>query len=172
MGIFDFMKSAGTAIFGGDEPKDDADTYISLRKQVESHGIKTEGVDFKVHGVGVVTITGAVPDQETREKIVLIVGNAKGVAQVDDQLAIGVPMEGGAVPTIAEASEGSAGGDAGEWTSKTYTVESGDTLSGISKKMYGSANKYMVIFEANKPMLSDPDRIYPGQVLRIPPLED
>lgn len=171
MGIFDFMKGAGAAIFGSGEPKDDADTYVSLRKQVENHGIKTEGVEFKVHDAGVVTITGAVPDQDTREKIVLIVGNAKGVAQVDDQLAIGVPMEGGAVPTLAESSDGSGGGDAGEWTSKTYTVVSGDTLSGIAKKMYGNAGKYMLIFEANKPMLSDPDKIYPGQVLRIPPLE-
>jgi len=62
MGIFDFMKGAGAAIFGSGEPKDDADTYVSLRKQVENHGIKTEGVEFKVHDAGVVTITGAVPD--------------------------------------------------------------------------------------------------------------
>ncbi|MEZ5463662.1 MAG: peptidoglycan-binding protein LysM [Lysobacteraceae bacterium] len=175
MGIFDFVKSAGAAIFGGDEPKDNEETYIPLRKHVENHGISTDGLDFKVHGNGVVTITGAVPDQDTREKVVLIIGNVSGVNQVDDQLGIGVPMSGGAVPTLAESSEGSAGGEtapADEWASKTYTVESGDTLSGISKKMYGSANKYMVIFEANKPMLSDPDKIYPGQVLRIPPLGD
>lgn len=168
MGIFDFIKDAGARIFGGDEPRDDADTYVSLRKQVENHGIKTDGIEFSVHGVGVVTISGAVPDQETREKIVLIVGNARGVAQVDDQLAIGVAMSGGATPTLAESSEGDAGG---EWISKTYTVESGDTLSAIASKVYGHAGKYMVIFEANKPMLSDPDKIYPGQVLRIPPLE-
>jgi len=47
-------------------------------------------------------------------------------------------------------------------------VVKGDTLSAIAKEMYGSANKYPVIFEANKPMLTDPDKIYPGQVLRIP----
>ena len=51
-----------------------------------------------------------------------------------------------------------------------YTVVSGDTLSKISKVNYGDANKYMVIFEANEPMLTHPDKIYPGQVLRIPPL--
>jgi nucleoid-associated protein YgaU len=49
------------------------------------------------------------------------------------------------------------------------TVRSGDTLSKIAKDAYGDANAYMQIFEANKPMLSNPDRIYPGQVLRIPP---
>jgi len=47
-------------------------------------------------------------------------------------------------------------------------VEKGDTLSAISKRVYGDANKYQKIFEANKPMLSDPNKIYPGQVLRIP----
>ena len=47
-------------------------------------------------------------------------------------------------------------------------MKSGDTLSKIAREFYGSANKYPVIFEANKPMLSNPDRIYPGQVLRIP----
>ena len=58
------------------------------------------------------------------------------------------------------------GGGAGE---QTYTVQSGDTLSAIAKKFYGNANAYMKIFEANKPMLSHPDKIYPGQLLRIPP---
>jgi len=53
-----------------------------------------------------------------------------------------------------------------------HTVKSGDSLSKIAKEVYGSANKYMVIFEANKPMLSDPNKIYPGQVLRIPKLGD
>ena len=52
-----------------------------------------------------------------------------------------------------------------------YTVQRGDTLSGIAKEQYGNAMKYPMIFEANRPMLKDPDRIYPGQVLRIPPLD-
>jgi nucleoid-associated protein YgaU len=51
-----------------------------------------------------------------------------------------------------------------------YTVVKGDNLSKIAKQFYDNPNKYPVIFEANKPMLSHPDKIYPGQVLRIPPL--
>lgn len=51
---------------------------------------------------------------------------------------------------------------------RTHTVELGDTLSAISLKYYGDANQYMKIFDANKPLLKDPDKIYPGQVLRIP----
>ena len=51
---------------------------------------------------------------------------------------------------------------------KTYTVQPGDTLSKIAKEYLGSANAYTKIFDANKDQLSDPDKIRPGQVLRIP----
>lgn len=61
------------------------------------------------------------------------------------------------VKTSAPASE-----------SQFYTVKAGDTLSAIAKQVYGNANLYNKIFEANKPMLKSPDKIYPGQVLRIP----
>ena len=47
-------------------------------------------------------------------------------------------------------------------------MKPGDTLSKIAKQFYGEPNKYSAIFEANKPMLKDPDEIYPGQMLRIP----
>ncbi len=57
----------------------------------------------------------------------------------------------------------------GEPESTYREVKSGDTLSKIAKEAYGDANAYMKIFEANKPMLSNPDKIYPGQKLRIPP---
>ncbi|MCB1607001.1 MAG: LysM peptidoglycan-binding domain-containing protein [Xanthomonadales bacterium] len=74
-----------------------------------------------------------------------------------------IPVE--QLPTAEEA-------DQDAWTSGTYTVKRGDTLSKIAKEVYGSASKYPLIFEANKPMLKDPDKIYPGQVLRIPELGD
>ena len=93
-----------------------------------------------------VTVAGEAPDQATREKIVLCCGNVHGVAQVTDQMTV------------------AAGGAEGKYV----TVKSGDTLSKIAKEAYGNANDYMRIFEANKPMLSNPDKIYPGQVLRIP----
>ena len=93
-------------------------------------------------------VRGKVPDQATREKIILVVGNTAGVAAVEDGLEVVAP----------------------EPEATFYTVKSGDNLSKISKAMYGDPNKYNVIFEANKPMLSHPDKIYPGQVLRIPPI--
>jgi nucleoid-associated protein YgaU len=77
-----------------------------------------------------------------------VIGNTQGVARVDDQMTVETP----------------------EPEATFYTVERGDTLSAIAKEHYGDATKYPVIFEANRPMLEDPDRIYPGQVLRIPPL--
>jgi len=94
-----------------------------------------------------VTVSGSAPDQVTREKIVLCCGNVQGVAHVNDQIQV-------------------ATGAADE--SKWYEVKNGDTLSKIAREFYGDANRYSAIFEANKPMLSDPDKIYPGQMLRIP----
>src|SRR5690606_16607615 len=165
--------------------EDNVETYKPLRKHVEEHGIDPAGIQFKVHGAGEVTVTGNVPDQDTREKVVLIVGNVDGVARVHDQLRVGpagvaahTPSPGAtgavAAPTGAavhgsgDGSPPSAQGTTTEWLSRTYTVQKGDTLSAIAKAMYGDASKYPRIFEANKPMLKDPDRIYPGQVLRIP----
>lgn len=51
---------------------------------------------------------------------------------------------------------------------RTYTVQAGDSLSKISKQVYGNANDYMKIFEANRDVLSDPDKIQPGQTLKVP----
>jgi nucleoid-associated protein YgaU len=95
-----------------------------------------------------------VKEQAVREKIVLAVGNTTGISKVDDRLQ--VVVEKAAAPKAPEA--------------KYYTVVKGDSLSKIAKAQYGDAMKYPVIFEANKPMLKDPDKIYPGQVLRIPPI--
>jgi nucleoid-associated protein YgaU len=95
------------------------------------------------------TISGKAYDQSTREKIILVVGNVDGIAKVDDNMTV-------------ENKEPEA---------VFHTVERGDTLGKIAQEHYGSANKYPEIFEANKPMLTDPDKIYPGQVLRIPALK-
>ena len=91
-------------------------------------------------------IKGDVADQATMEKVIIAVGNTMGVGSVDSQLATAAA---GPEPVF-------------------HKVERGDTLSAIARKHLGSANKYPAIFEANKPMLKHPDKIYPGQVLRIP----
>ena len=164
MGIFDFMKNAGAKILGKDD--DRADVGKPLGMHLREHGIDPSTIQFKFSGDTVV-MEGTVPNQDTREKAVLIVGNVDGVGRVDDRLRVaGKGADFSGVTATTSSSAATSGN--GDWGSKTYTVESGDTLSGIAKKVYGDAGKYNQIFEANKPMLKDPDKIYPGQVLRIP----
>jgi nucleoid-associated protein YgaU len=142
MGIFNFLKSAGKTIFGGSAEAADAD---KLKAEIEKAGLDAKKFELKVEGDKVM-LSGAAASQEEREKAILAVGNIAGVATVEDS-----------VEAPAQEPE-----------SVFHTVEKGDTLSAIAKKHYGDANKYMKIFEANKPMLSHPDKIYPGQMLRIP----
>lgn len=143
MGIWSFIKDAGKAIgIGGD---DEAPAPEDLKKEVESLGLDASGVEIETDG-DKVKVSGKSLTQELREKIVLAVGNVAGVAEVED--------------TIEPEEEAPA--------AVFHTVEKGDTLWAVSKKAYGNGSKYMKIFEANRPMLSDPDKIYPGQVLRIP----
>lgn len=157
MGLFDFVKEAGRKLTGkkkADEAKDAAVAeYIeesqkanALWHLVTDLGLEVEDMQITFDD-GVAKVTGNAASKEMAEKVVLAIGNTVGVAQVDDQM------------TYEEQPE-----------SAFYTVVSGDSLSKISLAHYGDAMKYMVIFEANKPMLTDPDLIYPGQVLRIPPL--
>ena len=180
MGIFDFIKNAGNKVFHHDK---DEDSVEGVRRHLAAHGVSTKDVTIMVDG-DKVTLMGYVPSMDVKEKTVLLAGNIDGIAKVDDRLHVGVrPGQ----PTVAAGATAHAGGstlgtgtgkvqmspnETGSatpaWQSRTYTVEKGDTLSKIAKKFYGDASDYPTIFEANKPMLSDPDKIYPGQVLRIP----
>ena len=144
MGLFDFMKSAGKAL---GLVNDDGDSAEKLKAEISSMGLPVRDleVDF---ADGTVTLSGAVESQEIREKVILTTGNVESVEKVNDHLEVDQPAP----------------------EAKFHTVERGDTLSGIAKKHYGNAMKYMVIFNANTPILNDPNLIYPGQVLRIPEL--
>lgn len=118
-----------------------------LEKYVKDLGLDAEDLEIRFND-GTATIEGSVATQEDREKIILAVGNVEGVAKVDEEIDV--------VDESAQA--------------KMYTVVKGDSLSKIAKEYYGDGSKYPAIFEANKPMLKNPDLIYPGQVLRIPAL--
>lgn len=138
MGLLNFIKSAGTSLFGSAEAAEpDAET---LKAEVEKLGLAATGLDISVDG-DTVSVDGNAVSQEMKEKIILAVGNVAGVAGVEDN----------------------AGGGG-----TFHTVEKGDTLWAISKTTLGNGSRYNEIFEANKPMLSHPDKIYLGQVLRIP----
>ena len=175
MGIFDFIKNAGNKIFKQNERDDDS--IEDVRRHLAAHGVSTKDVTIMVDG-DKITLMGYVPSIDVKEKTVLLAGNIDGIAKVDDRLHVGVrpgqptlaggSTQGTGTGKVQMSPNETSGTGAHAWQSRTYTVEKGDTLSAIAKKFYGDASDYPIIFEANKPMLSDPDKIYPGQVLRIP----
>jgi nucleoid-associated protein YgaU len=141
MGLWSFAKDAGKKLFGGD----DEPSVDDLKKEVADLGLEAKDLDIKVEGdkvriAGVGTVSPSI-----REKIILAVGNVTGIGAVETDEA-----------------------DDGDEAPVFHTVEKGDTLWAVAEKAMGNGSKYTAIFEANKPMLSHPDKIYPGQVLRIP----
>lgn len=153
MGLGSFLKNVGEKIFGGGEsPQEQAQ---KVRDHVAKYGFDVSGLTFSVAD-DKVTISGEAKNWEEKGKIYVAAGNVEGIDGVTDSMTVKpAPVE--AAAPVATAVE-----------TKYHTVESGDTLSKIAKEVYGDVNAYNRIFEANKPMLSDPDKIYPGQVLVIP----
>ena len=141
MGLFDFVRSVGNKIFNRDE---EAAEKIQQHIEADNPGIKDMKVAFND---GVVSITGAADTPEAMEKAVLMAGNIKGVGEVK-------------ADTVAVPETGSK--------AEYYVIESGDTLSKLAKKYYGNAMDYPKIFEANREVIKDPDKIFVGQKIRIP----
>ncbi len=145
MGLFDFFKrDKGKEIF--QENADAQQRAQAIKREIQRLGLPGN-INVQVEGSRV-KVTGDVPNEATRQKLAMIVGNVKYIEAVDDSGLAGGPTQGPAP--------------------KVHEVQSGDTLSSIARQHYGDANAYKQIFEANRPMLSDPDEIYPGQVLIIP----
>ena len=160
MGLLEFVKDAGRKLgLTSEAPSADA-----LREEVGKLGLAVRDINVSVAG-DTVTIRGSAESDADREKAVLAVGNIQGVATVKDEMVV-EPPAAAASPAAASGSSGGAAEVPSQ--SEFYTVAKGDTLSKIAKQFYGDANKYNAIFEANRPMLEHPDRIYPGQMLRIP----
>ena len=145
MSLFAFVKEAGTKLWESLVGQE-AQAAESLAAHVAKVGLGNPAIQISVEGEKVIA-RGEVASQEEKEKILLALGNIAGVASVDDQLTVTGPV-------VAAA--------------RFVVVKKGDTLSAISLAVYGNANQYNKIFEANKPLLSHPDKIYPGQTLRIP----
>ena len=168
MGLFDFVKSVGKKIgIGGDDEAPDAG---SVKKELDSHRLGTDKVDVEVQGDKVV-LKGVVSDQSAFEKAVIAVGNTLGISKVEaSELKVVAPESGLKLDSVDMTELVAAATPAK--TPVFHTVEKGQNLWKIAEAHYGKGKgaKYTVIFEANRPMLSDPDKIYPGQVLRIPDL--
>jgi nucleoid-associated protein YgaU len=167
MGLLSFIKDAGEKLFGkgaaqaaitaaqadpGSQEKVKAANDAAadaILAYIQAQNLKATGLTVTFDGAtGTATVYGIADSQAAKEKIVLCCGNVHGVEAVNDRMTV----------------------DKSEPEAQYYTVVKGDTLSKISKQYYGDPNKYNAIFEANKPMLKSPDLIYPGQMLRIPPL--
>ena len=175
MGMMDFFKKAGEKLFGHKEEEavaaveqvaaapdnGDAKAKLDALNRAAAEGIEAYVKSQNLQATALtitfdaasstVNVFGVAADQATKEKIALCCGNVSGVAKVNDNMTV----------------DQSEPVDESEW----HEVVAGDNLSKIAKEYYDDANKYPVIFEANKPMLKHPDKIYPGQLLRIPPLE-
>ena len=160
MGLFDFAGSVGSSLGKAIGLGDDDASAKELSTSLRDHGVTIEKGVITVKG-DTVTITGQASSQAEKEKAILILGNTKGVAHVDDRISV-------SAPAASPSSAGAAPAAQQSTPSTLYTVKEGDTLSKIAKQFYGDTNRYHELFEANKPMLKDPDKIYPGQVLRVP----
>lgn len=167
MALLDFIRDAGEKLFNvgakstgvsaarqspaADQQQIDAANAKAgdaILNYIKSQNLKATALTVTYDGaMHTAAVYGVAPDQETKEKIILCCGNVAGVEHVDDRMSV----------------------DQSGANAKFYTVKSGDTLSKIAKESYGDPNQYTKIFEANRPMLKNPDKIYPGQSLRIPP---
>jgi nucleoid-associated protein YgaU len=152
MGLISFIKSAGEKIFGKKAEAVVVDKAKVILDHIRSYGFDTSNIQAMVQD-DLVILTGKADTIATKNKIIVTAGNVEGISKVEDRMVV---LPTGATIPMAETVE------------QYHTVVPGDTLSKIAKVYYGNANKYPVIFEANKPMLKHPDKIYPGQVLVVP----
>lgn len=147
MGLFSFIKGAGEKLFGKKaEPAVELSKVDALKQEVTRLGIPVSNLNIEL--ADQVIVSGTTATNADAEKVILALGNVTGVGAVASNIHVTNP----------------------EPESVFHEVKSGDSLSKIAKAVYGDAMKYNAIFEANKPMLTHPDKIYPGQILRIPPL--
>jgi nucleoid-associated protein YgaU len=145
MGLFDFAKDIGKHLFGKE-----AEASDKIKQEIEHDNPGISDLDVKYED-GVVSLSGSAASAEAMEKAVLMAGNIKGVAEVKtDHLK--APPQTAAVDF--------------------YVIEKGDTLSAIAKRFYGDPNAYPKIVAANKEVIKDADKIFPGQKIRIPKAVD
>lgn len=154
MPLFSFVRDAGASIFGADEEA--AESQVRSRR-IKDHlrhfDLRVDGIEAELEGDTLV-LTGEADTLREKNRILATAGNVRGIGSIDDRITL-------------DASEPAADAE-----TPFYTVQSGDYLSKIAREVHGDANKYGLLFEANRPMLESPDAIYPGQVLVVPALED
>jgi nucleoid-associated protein YgaU len=143
MGLFDFVREIGKKVFASDE---EAGEKIKAEIESTNPGVSNLGVQYEPQS-GTVTLSGNAESVAAMQKAVLMAGNVEGVSQVE-------------VAGLQHSPE--------QERIEYYIIEKGDTLSKIAQQFYGDANKYPRIFEANREVIKDANRIFPGQKIRIP----
>lgn len=141
MGLFSFAKDIGNKLFNRDDEAPE-----KIKEHIEADNPGVDNLEVAVND-GVVSLSGTASSAEALEKAVLMAGNVKGISEVK--------AEGVTAPPSTVKAE-------------YYEIVAGDTLSAIAQKYYGKASAYMKIFEANKEVIKDPDKIFVGQKIRIP----
>jgi len=153
MGLISFIKNAGEKLFKSEEKREQEKAELIVG-HIRKFGFDTSKIQVAVDDDKVI-LSGSIDTIDNKNKVIVTAGNVEGIAAVEDRIVVVQPA-----PVTPPPPE-----------KQFYTVKKGDYLSKIAKEVYGNANKYNIIFEANRPMLKDPNLIYPGQVLVIPPLE-
>lgn len=149
MGLFDFASNMGKKLFGNDDKDEDASK--KLKEEIEKNNPGVDNLDVKVEN-GVASIKGDAKSPDALEKAVLMAGNTMGVQEVKADEAT---VTGQSNPQLSSDEE-------------FYVIESGDSLWKIAERAYGDGSKYTAVFEANREVIEDPDKIYPGQKIRLP----
>ncbi len=146
LGVSDAQAAAAAGAANADELAQKA--ADAIKSSVTANGLTADGLEVAFDAASsTVIVQGEAPDQATMEKIILVCGNIGGVAAVNDEMSVTEPSD----------------------PSQFYTVVAGDNPAKVAARYYGNANDYPKIVEANQPMIVNADKIYPGQLLRIPP---
>lgn len=143
MGLFDFVKDIGKKVFTKDE---EASKAVTDHIAADNPGIENLNVNVEN---GTAKIQGVASTAAALEKAVLMAGNIQGISNVTIE---------------ADISNGEALGADDEF----YVIQKGDTLWKIAEKHYGNGAKYTAIVDANKEVIKDADKIFPGQKIRLP----
>ncbi len=159
MGLFDFASDIGKKVFG----IDDADAAEKIKQSIEANNPGVSGLEVLYDEANTCVLRGTCESGEAKEKAILMAGNMKGVSAV---VAHGLKIAEADNLEVPEQDQDTA--FEASTDTQYYTIESGDTLWGIAAKFLGNGSKYPEIFEANREVIEDPDKIFVGQKIRIP----
>ena len=153
MSLFGFVKDIGRRLFNRDE-----EAAGKIKEHILAHNPGVENLEVTYEN-GIVGLSGRCTNKDAFQKCVLMAGNVQGVIDV---------YANGLVPYVDPAAPPRSAAAAVP-EEIYYVIEKGDTLWKIAAHFLGSGNRYPEIFEANREVILDPDKIFPGQKIRIPP---